>query len=344
MIVGSDNVVAIEKFFLKYMRELGSEVSLFSAQSIFYDYYFKNVLHKVIFRAGASSIHKTINKKFKEAVNNFKPEVIWVFKGMEITPETLCWAKELGIKLVNYNPDNPFIFSGIGSGNRNITESISLYDLHLTYNLSVKERLEHDFKMPVELLPFGFDLEEKLFNECARQKEILKACFLGNPDSQRASFIVQLAEADIPIDVYGSRWDKQLDHPNITIHSPVYLNDFWKTLRKYRVQLNLMRLHNPDSHNMRSFEIPGVGGIMLAPDTPDHRMFFEEGKELFLYNDVETCIAAINSLLNFSEANANYIREQARAKSLANGYTYKDRSKQALDAIRKIAYVNEERV
>src|ERR1035437_5606116 len=103
MIVGSDNVVAIEKFFLKYMRELGSEVSLFSAQSIFYDYYFKNVLHKVIFRAGASSIHKIINKKFKEAVNNFKPEVIWVFKGMEITPETLCWAKELGIKLVNYN-------------------------------------------------------------------------------------------------------------------------------------------------------------------------------------------------------------------------------------------------
>jgi spore maturation protein CgeB len=198
--------------------------------------------------------------------------------------------------------------------------------------------------MPVELLPFGFDLDEKLFNECVRQKEILKACFLGNPDSQRASFIVQLAEADIPIDVYGSRWDKQLDHPNITIHSPVYLNDFWKTLRKYRVQLNLMRLHNPDSHNMRSFEIPGVGGIMLAPDTPDHRMFFEEGKELFLYNDVETCIAAINSLLNFSEANANYIREQARAKSLANGYTYKDRSKQALDAIRKIAYVNEERV
>ena len=42
-----------------------------------------------------------------------------------------------------------------------------------------------------------------------------------------------------------------------------------------------MRIHNPDSHNMRSFEVPGVGGIMVAPDTKEHRIFFEVGKEIF---------------------------------------------------------------
>ena len=54
-------------------------------------------------------------------------------------------------------------------------------------------------------------------------------------------------------------------------------SDFWKVLRKYRVQLNLMRPHNLDSHNMRSIEVPAVGGIGLFPDTPDHERFFEKG-------------------------------------------------------------------
>jgi spore maturation protein CgeB len=87
-----------------------------------------------------------------------------------------------------------------------------------------------------------------------------------------------------------------------------------------------MRLHNPDSHNMRSFEIPAVGGIQLAPDTPDHREYFQEGKEIFLFRDTEDCVTRIRQLLAFSSAEALKIRQQARKRCLDSGYSYEARS------------------
>ena len=110
--------------------------------------------------------------------------------------------------------------------------------------------------------------------------------------------------------------------------------EFWKTLIKYRVQLNLMRPHNLDTHNMRSFEIPGVGGIQLAPDTPDHKIYFEPGKEIFLYTDIAGCVNQIMKLLALKANEAMEIRNCARMRSINSGYSYKDRAEQALEKIK----------
>jgi len=126
-------------------------------------------------------------------------------------------------------------------------------------------------------------MSQDLFDDCAKEPEIVKACFLGNPDKIRSSFLTKLAEQGILMDVYGNDWEKFVTHKNITTHQPVYGDEQWKTLRKYRVQINLMRIHNENSHNMRTFEVPGVGGIQVAPFTKEHNLFFEEGKEIFLY-------------------------------------------------------------
>src|SRR5258708_17374779 len=114
-LVGSDKIFAIENFYVRHLRSLGVNTFHFSAQSIFYDFYHKNIINKLVFRTGLSEIYSTINKKFKTIVNREKPDIIWIFKGMEISPDSLLWARQLGIKLVNYNPDNPFMFSGAGS-------------------------------------------------------------------------------------------------------------------------------------------------------------------------------------------------------------------------------------
>ena len=198
--------------------------------------------------------------------------MIWVFKGMEIFPESLQWAKSRNIKLLNFNPDSPIVFTGKGSGNKNVSNSIALFDLHLTYSHSIKKQLEVDFGARVAYLPFGFEISEQLYNECSEEEEVLKACFIGNPDKERALFLMQLAELGTRLDIFGYGWKKYLSHPNLELHDAVLGKDFWKTLRKYRVQLNLMRLHNPDSHNMRSFEVPAIGGIAALPDTNEHRV------------------------------------------------------------------------
>jgi spore maturation protein CgeB len=337
LIVGSDKVYSIENYYFKYVKELGEEVHIFTAQAIFYDYYFKKgIINKLLYKLGLSNIMQKINAQFKENVNQLEPDIIWVFKGMEITPSSLKWAKQKGIKLVNYNPDNPFIFTGKGSGNANITKSINLYDFHFTYNLEIKKEIENRYNLPTVFLPFGFDISDELYIECSKQEEVLKTCFLGNPDKQRADYIIQLANKGVLLDVYGNDWQIFLKHKNITIYNPVLGNELWKVLRKYRVQINMMRIHNEDSHNMRSFELPGIAGLQVAPNTKEHQLFFKDGKEIFLYNNVDECVSKINYLLGLNIYEVNKLRAAAREKAINGKHSYKDRAIFVLQELQKI--------
>ena len=334
-IAGSDKVYAIENFYVKYLRKLGIEVFHIPAQSLFYDYYQKNVLNKVVYRTGLSSVLKEINRRFRNKIEAFRPDIIWIFKGMEIYPESIEWARSKGIPLVNYNGDSPFIFSGKGSGNENVINSIGLYDLFLTYNREDKKQMEAK-KVRSEILPFGFDLAEDLFEECEQIEEINRVCFLGNPDEYRGKFITHLARMNVRIDVYGHNWKRYVSHPNIRICKPVYSVDFWRTLRQYRVQLNLMRPHNLSTHNMRTFEAAGVGAIQLAPATEDHELYFKENEEIFLFKDVESCADKIAEIKNLSIQQANWIRRNARQRSVGDGYSYERRSVQALSFLKML--------
>lgn len=334
--VGSDKIFAIENYFLKYLKASGIEVLHLSARSTFYDHYQRNIINKLFFRLGFSGVYKKINTQFKDAVMRFRPEIIWVFKGMELFPSSLVWARNNNAKLVNYNGDNPFFFMGKGSGNRNLTNSLGLYDLHLTYNPSVKARLEKSYNVRTALLPFGFDVDEALFTCCQEQEEVREVCFLGNPERQRADFIRELADLGVGISLYGNHWSKFIQHPLVIINSPVQGMETWKILRRYRVQLNLMRVHNEEAHNMRTFEVPAIGGIMVAPDTPDHRGFFEDGKEVFLFRNVGECAEKIRMILRLPKEQANQIRNAARMRSITSDYSYRRRTGQALQEMKQL--------
>jgi spore maturation protein CgeB len=327
LVVGAGKRPAIERYFVNHLNAFGITTRLYDAQNVFFDYYGKSMLHKILFKTGMSPIYRRINRSFMDQVEEIQPDIVWIFKGMEIYPSSLQWAKDRRIKLVNYNTDNPFIFSGKGSGNRNVTRSIGLYDLHLTYDRNIRDRLQKEYGIPCELLPFGFEESEELYERCRLQTEEVSLCFVGSPDKERAAFMEAIA-AKLPLVIYGPGWDRYTRHPNITLKEAVHGDDFWKTLYRYRAQLNFMRPHNPDSHNMRSFEVPGIGGILLAPATADHRLYFRENEEVFLFNDIDDCVAKAKQLLALSLREADGIRIKARRRSLESGYSYSARAKQ----------------
>lgn len=327
LIVGGLNNYAIERYYLKYFNEDADvKAEIYNAPDIFLEYYQKNIFNKIIFRIGFKKIYKTINIALKKKINDYKPDILFVFKGMEIFPKTLQWIKNSNVRIVNYNPDNPFIFAGKGSGNSNITPSISLYDLHFTYNLETKKKIEEEYKTPTYWLPFGFEITGSIYRSASSLDEIIKVCFVGNPDKNRAHFLKALADKGVKIDVYGSQWKRFINHMNITLCPPVYNDELWLTLRKYRVQLNPLRIHNLDSHGMRSFEVPGIGGIMLAPRTTEHLNFFEEGTEAFFYGDNEEAFTKIKYLLSLQKSHADEIRHAAISKSISSKYDYKSRA------------------
>jgi spore maturation protein CgeB len=328
LIVGSSTEIVIERLYSKYLVISGTETEIFPINDRVRDKSASSIWFKIALRLHAFFVLKKVNAELFNHINEFKPDVVWVFKGMYVLPKTLESIKK-DVLLVNYNPDHPFLFSSRGSGNRNVTKSIGLYNLHLCYHLGVKQKIEEQYKIKTAVLPFGFELSQEHYNELLEQEEIKRVCFIGNPDSTRIETIDFIASSGIKIDVYGHGWENTLlkKNINVSIFDALYGFEFWKALRRYRVQLNIFREHNIGSHNMRTFEIPACGGMQLAPYSEEQASFFKENEEIFFYHSKRELLQSIEKLLSADSEEINKYRFKARERSLNSGYSYDSRSR-----------------
>lgn len=284
-------------------------------------------LRKVRRRIFSSISTSVASRRLEQDVALNKPEIAWIFKGAELYAEALRRVKSKVSLMANYNPDHPFAYEFRGSGNRHIRKAIRLYDLHFTYSRRIMEQMQATFPdLRTEWLPFGYP--DKLRDFTFQGEEICRVCFIGYADEKRASVIQRLADGGLPIDVFGPRWGRYFrsGNPNVRVGPPLYGDAYWSALRAYRIQLNLLRKQNADAHNMRTFEVPAVGGIMLAELTRDHATFFEDGKEVFLYRDHDSLVELSRILLAFSPEQAGQVRDLARRRCLTSGYSYGERA------------------
>ncbi len=301
--------------------------------------YYKGIVSKIRHRLVPKLLYSKISNHLLELVDKHEPDVILIFKGQEILPDTLSKIKTQNIKLVNYNLDHPFEFHSRGSGNKNVLESIQYFDLHISYSQRIVKQMQEKFtNVKTAWLPFGYAIDDNLFEKIKfKDNETNALCFIGVADKQRIAFIKKIAKTNFPIHLYGHGWDKAFsEQSNLKIFDGVYNDEYWKTLHNYRIQLNLFRSHNKESHNMRSFEVPAVAGIMLAPRTKEHLSFFQEGKEAFYFDSEKEAIEKINYLLSLSTLEANEIRRNARKKSNSAGYSYTNRAKDLHNIIKGI--------
>ena len=334
LLVGANQKWSIERHFVKYMTLLGAEFIHFPASDIIESYRNKNIINKILFRTKIRTGYAGINKELLKLADRTNPDLIWVFKGMEIFPETLKVLRKKYF-LANYNPDNPFIFSGRGSGNKNVTDSIGLYNLHFTYSRDIEKELNSKFpEITTKSLPFGYDLNG--FNPDIEFEEIIEPCFVGNPDVERAKFIQQLNDKGIRLNIYGHKWNQYISTKLNNIHPAVNGDDYWKTIQKYRVQLNIMRIHNLESHNMRTFEIAPVGGVQLIPRTIEHQEFYKENEEAFFYENIDDAVSKINFILSLPKEKVDSIRKAALKRAIESGYSYKDRAANVFETFKNI--------
>ena len=82
--------------------------------------------------------------------------------------------KQQKIFIANYNPDHPFILTGRGSGNSNVTKAFPYYDLHFCYSKLLLKQIEKEYKIPTAFLPFGFELSQADYEICQQKMEINK--------------------------------------------------------------------------------------------------------------------------------------------------------------------------
>ncbi|HEY4147660.1 MAG TPA: glycosyltransferase, partial [Chitinophagaceae bacterium] len=298
-----------------------------------------SIIHKILFHSKVVTKYPQVNKGLLQKAREEKPDVIWVFKGMEIYPDTLAQLRKEGFKLANFNPDHPFIITSKGSGNKNVVDSVGLYDLFFCYQRELQREIEKRFSIPTVFLPFAYDTGDLTYADPQSVNEISRLCFQGNPDPYRAKMIGFLADAGISVDVYGHGWDKTpvMYNKGINIFPIATRKQFWYKNQEYRVQLNLFREYNFGSHNMRTFEIPVVGGIQLSTYSEEQAEFFKEGEEIFFFRDPGDLVQKTKALLALPKEEADLLRQKARNRSLVSGYSFEDRAKTVMAAFKQLS-------
>jgi hypothetical protein len=294
------------------------------------NYYKWNLPFKIRVKLGDLSVFNHLNNALIEYCNKTKPDIVWVFKGFELFPETIDKLSKMGCFLANYNPDHPFIRTSIMHGGKNIPDSIPLYNLHFAYSQNLVENIISEFNQKCVWLPFGFEVDVNQYQQINSIKERLKLCFIGTPDRERSKWLVQLAKRGFEIDIFSLTYpyENQLrKEKGISLNPVVTGITFWENVRKYRVQLNFLREHNKGSHNQRTFEVPGVGGILLTEFSAEQSHFFEDNREIFMFKDFEDLVTKAQGILNMSNIDIIDVRNKCRDKSILNGYNYESRTK-----------------
>ena len=152
--------------------------------------------------------------------------------------------------------------------------------------------------------------------------------FIGTADDERYEIIKRLNEFKIIL--AGNGWNNYELGKNITYVREVNFKNFSKLLKTSKVSLNILRKQNKNSHNMKTFEIPSMGGLMITNRTFEQNFYFPENKASLMYGNIKELKLKIRKINNSYKKN-NKI--QKRSYAIVKKHSYIERVKYLLKKI-----------
>lgn len=277
------------------------------------------------------------NRHLQERIDPASFDVILVLKGLWLTPNTIRDIKQRNTRaiLCSFNGDDPFNFTAHGSSHPRVVKAIPEYDLHFTWSQSLIDRLRAAGARRCEWLPWAWDPQTHhavSITPEQRQRFGATVSFIGNWDMVRESWLDPLARCnDIDFAIWGTNYWKNRCGSRACRRRwrgrQATGNEMAAVINASLMNLNILRAQNTGSHNMRTFEIPGCGGFMIANRTPEHADFFIEGHEYAAFDSPDEMVAKVRYYLQHpDEAMACAARGHEKAKS----HTYAHRVQQMM--------------
>ncbi|RYE58776.1 MAG: glycosyltransferase family 1 protein [Sphingobacteriales bacterium] len=329
LIIGSFGKGALENNYVRGFKAIGIEPEKFEITESYYKRISRGIVNKVYNKINPAFYFTQINKELGIFISQRKYDVILVFKGLTLFPETIKLLKTYTTIIACYNPDHPYEFYSEGSGNRNILDSIRLYDLYFTYSKNIAKGLSQKFNVASFVIPFGFEPNPIPRSEGEYANHWL---MLGSYDKARADFLVSLNLDSIQ--VYGEqKWSTRnkgnLIDTKYFQGKALFENEYFVACKEANGVFNYLREQNiaEGSHNMRTFEVPGAGGLLISQRTEEQSDFFEEDAEAIYFDT----ITELKERLQYLERNHQKIsamKSAALKRAMSSGYTYHHRSKQ----------------
>jgi len=246
-----------------------------------------------------------------------------------LTEASLRVLRRLDVTCINYSTDDPWNRSHRAEWH---LRALKNYDLVFTPRRSNIQDFIDAGCADVRYLPFAYD--DELFGPGAPSDLTVShdLLFVGGADRDRVAFIAGIVNSGLRPAVVGDYWNRFPETRGFDLghKDPKALRALTAAAA---VNLCVVRHANRDGNVMRSFEIPAVGGFMLAEDTPEHREIFGTEGQCVLYFTTPEGAA---DKARWALANPSERRRMAAAAHeliVGGGHTYRDRLMQMLSVV-----------
>lgn len=244
-----------------------------------------------------------INKDFIKKCEEIKPDLVFIYRGTHIYPETIQKIKKSTLcKVYGYNNDDPFSNEYKNYVWRFYKKSILCYDHIFSYrwkNIEDYKSIGYD---KVSLLRSYYLKDNNFYIETLPDEQYkCDVIFIGHfEDDGRDEAIKLLLDNNIDVKIFGTEWEKSRFNKffsKIKTIKPIY-KDYNLALNSARIALVFLSKLNNDTYTRRCFEIPATRTMMMSEYTDDLNSMFQEGKEAEYFQSKEELLEKIKYYLS----------------------------------------------
>jgi len=277
-------------------------------------YYFRKIFAKKNMDDFLNQITITIKK--------FEPDILLSIKGEMLDGKSVEYLrKEYGVKTALWFPDDPRYFHSL------VSHIAPYYDYVFTKSEIMIPKYEKINSKKVNVVPFGCDPTIHKLNQS--QHRNLDISFIGSYTFRRSHILGALQ--DKGLHVYGPYWN--IFHPRRKYHPPVWGKCVTDLLNKSKIGLNIHAKSDLDvAPNMRTFEIPACGALMLTDKPRGIEKYYEVGKEIICYESIKELKELIDFFIGTPEE-LYKISKRGYDRTIAD-HTYEKRMKLILSIIK----------
>lgn len=330
--------------FVRAFQRLGHSVSVVSSDRYVPDW--QSPALRVLRRMAMPKIVSDYNRALLAQARAVKPDLLFVFKGAYVKPETLSAIKAAGAVAINFYPDTGFADHG-----RYLPHAIGLYDwVFTTKSAGVRDLAGNYGFGNAEFAAHCFDPEVHAPLKLSPQDRQRYGCdvsFVGNISDKKRDILKHVAAQlpDVKMHIWGApAWAQVPELAHAFQGGPVWGLEYAKAIQAPCINLGLLFEGGPsapigDQITARTFEIPAAGGFMLHERTDEAVQYFADGQECAFFSGADELVAMIRHYLAHPEERAA-IAAGGRARSLASDYSVDDRAQSVLDKFAELRAAN----
>ncbi len=282
-----------------------------------------------------------LNRDLAAQAHALKPDVVFVFRGAHVFPETLQAIKKGGAFVVGWNNDDPFSARYPTYVWRHFVNSIPLYDRLFAYrHANVEDFRRHGCPRVALLRSFYLRDEHFPIADLGDSPYACDVSFTGHwEDDGRSDYIGELLRADdLNFRLWGTRWERAANAAEIRARmgtiGPLYKATYNLALNSSKICLAFLSRLNNDTYTRRCFEIPAAGAFMLAQHTDDLASLFKPGEEAEYFRNVGEMLDKARYFLAHPDARVK-IAAAGHRRLLKDGHEALDRARTVRDSAKK---------